>query len=197
MSTSSDAGNHDTQAAVSTGVKNKRGKKPQNAGCNSTDEHVATGTQNVPNFTQMKTAFDDLDSKAEPLQGNNESEILNDLLNETFGSNEFGPVVSAKISEAFSNSWTNLAVPKVNSPMWPKMEKQHKSTNARPQGLQLQISGSLVANARIADILLSSTTKIPKETLEQLMRITMDSSTILGIGFRDIMFDAKLLYEPA
>ncbi|CAG7825626.1 unnamed protein product [Allacma fusca] len=48
--------NHDTQAAVSTGVKNKRGKKPHNAGCNSTDEHVATGTQNVPDLTQMKTA---------------------------------------------------------------------------------------------------------------------------------------------
>ncbi|CAG7825625.1 unnamed protein product [Allacma fusca] len=90
-----------------------------------------------------------------------------------------------------------LAVPKVNSPMWSKMEKQHKSIDARLQGLQLKISRLFVANARIADILLSSTTEIPKETLEQLMLITMDSSTILGIGFRDIMFDAKLLYEPA
>ncbi|CAG7730423.1 unnamed protein product [Allacma fusca] len=141
-------------------------------------------------------------------EGHQDSDYLSAILDLTQGAQDFGKPLQEKIAKSFSRipgqlvaetvierlkydykvpeNCKLLSVPKVNAPMWAKMEKIHRSADARLQHLQQQISRSIVANARAAENLFLNASKIPNDVLEATMRLVIDSSTALGIAFREL-----------
>ncbi|CAG7819067.1 unnamed protein product [Allacma fusca] len=135
-------------------------------------------------------------------------DFMTKCLNETQGEHEYGKSLTEKVSESFGRIPSQtvsesvldrlkkdyrvpgncklLSVPKVNTLMWAKLDKIPRATDVKLQHLQLSVTRGLVANSRIAESLYNNASKIPRPFFNELMRLTMDSSTAMGMAFRDI-----------
>ncbi|CAG7828604.1 unnamed protein product [Allacma fusca] len=135
-------------------------------------------------------------------------DFMTECLNEAQGEQEYGKSLTEKVSESFGRIPSQtvsesvldrlkkdyrvpenckfLSVPKVNTLMWAKLDKIPRATDVKLQHLQLSVTRGLVANSRVAEYLYNNASKIPRPVLNELMRLTMDSSTAMGMAFKDI-----------
>jgi len=90
-----------------------------------------------------------------------------------------------------------LRAPKVNSQLWNELPATIRANDVALQGIQQTISRGLIASSKVLEMLLMNSDKIPKETLDNLMRMEMDAVYCQAQADKEMSSRRRALIKPA
>ena len=140
------------------------------------------------------------------------------MLNENSLEAQYGEGVDAKVALRFQSimkqeltrdqlesSLKHLKVPsncqllgvcKVNPEMWQQLSLQTKSTDAKYQHTQTLVSRSLVAYVKLAELVAKNAKELPKQFLQDCLKLTIDGAIAAAHAHKNISFDRKQSIKP-
>lgn len=157
------------------------------------------------------------DETGESTIDNMETEMLG-ILNISQPSSEYGEALHDEVAKSFARMVANhpskekvekwkdlfkppdnckiLGVPRVNPEIWPQLK-----TRARHNDLGLQQHGSYVSQAsvavsKIANLVFSAGRNVPKEFSQEILKLSMDAGSILGLASQELSVKRKTELRP-